>query len=136
MRVLAIDYGRARVGLAVAHEEGGLPRPLLVLHLTGAFWSKLRDVVEEWEVGRIVVGLPVLGEGEEGEMAVEVREFAEKVGRETGVDVELWDERLTTWEAKGVLQNRGVSERRQRGKRDSVAAALLLERYLRARGVQ
>ncbi len=131
MRILAIDYGRVRVGLAVCHARGGLPRPLPILHLDASFWDRLRGVVQEWEVERIVVGFPLLENGEEGEMAVEVREFARRVEEETGLRVELWDEGLTTWEAKGFLRERGVSERRQKGKRDSVAAALLLERYLK-----
>ncbi len=133
VRILAIDYGRVRVGMAVAHETAGIPRPLPVVHLDTGFWAMLRDVVSQWEVGRIVVGLPLIKGGEEGEMAVEAREFAQRVQRETQLPVELWDEGLTTWEAKGVLRGRGVSERRQKGKRDSVAAALLLERYLKTR---
>ncbi len=91
----------------------------------------MREVVYEWEVERIVVGLPVLSGGEEGEMAKEAREFAVKVESETGREVELFNEELTTYEARGMLQEKGMSERRQKGRRDSVAAALLLERYLK-----
>ncbi len=134
MRILAIDYGKVRVGLAVAHEKGGLPRPLQTLKLNTAFWNSLKRVVSEWEVSKVVVGLPILIEGEEGTMAREAKEFANRVGQETGLPVVLYDERFTTWEAKGVLRESGLSERRQKGKRDGVAAALLLERYLESEG--
>jgi putative Holliday junction resolvase len=130
VRVLSIDYGRVRVGLAVCQINGGLPRPLQVLHLDAGFWKVLVKLVSEWEVSRIVVGLPVLSGGEEGKMAEEAREFARKVGEETGLVVDLWNEELTTWEAEDALQRRGISARRQRGKKDSIAAAILLERYI------
>jgi putative Holliday junction resolvase len=136
MRVIAIDYGRVRVGLAVAHVERGLPRPLPPLINDTTFWSKLKGVVSEWEVSKVVVGLPLLDDGEEGGMAVEVREFAERVASETGLPVELWNEELSTWEAKEALRGKGVSEKRQKSKRDSVAAALILERYLKNQGLQ
>ncbi len=117
--------------MAVAQRDGGIPRPLPALHLDSGFWKRLRSMVSEWDVKRVVVGLPLLSNGEEGEMAREAREFAARVERETGLEVELFNEEFTTWEAKGVLQGRGVSERRQKGRRDSIAAAILLERYLK-----
>jgi putative holliday junction resolvase len=123
MRILALDYGRARTGVAISDPTGTLARPLAVVRRvrSKAGMQELLQLVDEHEPERIVVGLPLTLRGEEGEQAERARTFAEQLARRVSVPVELHDERLTTRLAE-----------RTRGKADadSRAAAHLLESYL------
>lgn len=132
MRAAAVDFGTVRVGLAVGDELGLIahPRP----HLDGR--DPLRVVRELTELAReegiqvFVVGLPRGLRGQEGLSARRARKFAERLGRQSGVRVILLEEWLTTREAKGRLREQGLSERSQRERIDSAAAAILLQSYL------
>jgi putative Holliday junction resolvase len=132
MRAAAVDFGTVRVGLAVGDELGLIahPRP----HLDGR--DPLRVVRELTELAReegiqvFVVGLPRGLRGQEGPSARRARKFAERLGRQSGVRVVLLEEWLTTREAKGRLREQGLSERSQRDRVDSAAAAILLQSYL------
>jgi putative Holliday junction resolvase len=132
MRAAAVDLGAVRVGLAVADELGLLahPRP----HLDGrdpvALLARLSALVEEEGVDVFVVGLPRTLRGQEGVPARRAREFAERLKQRTGVRVELVDEWLTTREARARLHQQGLTERAQRSRIDSAAAAVLLQSWL------
>jgi putative Holliday junction resolvase len=130
MKVLGIDYGRARLGLALSDEGGVLASPLPPLERTrstDADVRKLARLAVEQRVGRIVIGLPLHMNGSEGEMAEEVHLFAELVKRGTGLPIGLIDERLTSAEAERVLVEGNVSRRKRKGLRDSLAAVLILQ---------
>ena len=129
-RILAIDYGRARHGLAVSDGLGLTGHPLPALRRSSAErdLAALRSVVEEHDVRRLVVGLPLNMDGSEGPMAVEARGFAEQLGRALGLPVLLEDERLSTDEAETLLAALRPSDRKAR--RDSVAATVILRAVL------
>jgi len=137
-RVLAIDYGRKRFGLAISDELGMTSRPLATLARTNRRddLRRLRMLAREHDVRQIVVGLPLHLDGRVSEMAEEAKRFARRVAQHLELPVELMDERLTSWEA---AQNPANSERvryAHRGKkitRDDIAAAVILRDYLAAR---
>ena len=123
MRVLALDHGSARCGVAVSDPTGTLATPLPVVERpdTKKGLAAVAGLVEELGAERVVVGLPLTLAGDEGHQAAEARTFAEKLERKVSVPVELHDERLTT-----RLAERTGGERDA----DSRAAAHLLESYL------
>src|SRR5579863_9392089 len=127
-RILAIDYGRKRIGLALADELRVTAQPLGTLLRTNrqSDLRRLRETCRSHAVSRIIVGHPLHITGEAGEMADESARFASRLRKELGLEVELVDERLTTWEARQV---RPGSKRDESGKRppvDDLAAAVLL----------
>jgi len=145
-KILAIDYGRARMGLAIADAESCLAQPFGTLERINRNedMRRLRELVREHGVRQIVVGMPLRLDGTQGEMAEEAERFAKRVGKQITVPVELVDERLTSWEAERLLeetQGRFIqNEKLGRGKKakkpqtkltvDSVAAAVILKEYL------
>jgi len=136
VRYLGLDVGRATVGLALADDLLRTARALRTLRRSGrgAEMAELRRVAEEYEVGRAVIGLPLHMDGSEGDSARLARAFAGKVERELGVPVELFDERLSTFEAASRLRARGIDARRQRALVDAEAAAVILQGWLDRRG--
>jgi putative holliday junction resolvase len=122
-RVLALDHGAARCGCAVSDPSGTLATPLRAIERpdTRGGLAAIARLVDEKEVERVVVGLPVTLTGEEGEQAERARTFAERLGRRVSVPVELHDERLTTRLAE---RTGGETDA------DSRAAAHLLQSYL------
>jgi putative Holliday junction resolvase len=131
-RILAIDYGRRRVGLAVTDPLGitaqGLPT--LEVDSSEGIIASVNENREEWEVERIIIGLPRALSGGMGAMAEEVTEFAERVRRETHLPVELVDERLTSREAHATFALGGKKLKGRKGSIDRIAAVLLLQHYL------
>jgi putative Holliday junction resolvase len=129
-RILAIDYGRKRIGLALSDELGLTAQPLAVLARTNRRddMRRLRDLCREHAVSRIVVGHPLDMTGTTGEMAEEVARFATRLGKELGIETELLDERLTSWEAEQTMSAR--SSRRKGEPVDDLAATILLREYL------
>ena len=123
MRVLALDYGSARCGCAVSDPTGLLATPIEPVARPGSRrgLGRLRALVKELDVERVIVGLPLSLSGDDTAQTVETREFAELVGRELGVEVELYDERFTT---------RLAAQAGGRASEDSRAAAHLLEGWL------
>lgn len=131
LRVLAIDYGRKRIGLALSDAMGITAHPLAVLSRTNRRddLRRLRELCREHSVGRIIVGHPVELSGEAGEMADEASRFAARLQKELGLPTELLDERLTSWEAEHSLPE-AKSARRKGAPVDDLAAAILLREYL------
>jgi putative Holliday junction resolvase len=134
VRYLGIDLGRARIGLALADDVLRTARPLETLQRRGeaAELARLREVVEAWEVSRLVVGLPLNMDGTEGGSARLARTFAARLGEALALPVELFDERLSTFEAESRLRERGLSAREQRSVVDAEAAAVILQGWLEA----
>lgn len=131
-RILAVDYGRERIGLAVADEQVGLPRPLATLARKNRNedMKRLREIVREHAVKQIVVGLPLRMDGTRGEMAKEAEHFAERLRKQLGLPVELVDERLTSWEAEQIRQQASTTHGKTSQPVDAVAAAVILREYL------
>lgn len=142
-QILALDYGRARIGLAIASVEAALAQPLGTLDRINRNedMRRLRELVREHGVKQIVVGLPLRLDGTRGEMAEEAARFARRVQKQIGLPVEMVDERLTSWEAERLLeeqQGRTIhatsSKKRQKESArpgvDAMAAALILKEYL------
>ncbi len=135
-RVLGIDYGRKRVGLAVSDPLGIMAQPLPTIPFAGedATIARVKSICEEREVARIVVGLPRNMDGSLGPMALEVQDFARKLEAATGLPVETLDERLTSFEAESRLAEAGMHWRERKRRVDQVAAAIILQSWLDRRG--
>ncbi|MFN3689431.1 MAG: Holliday junction resolvase RuvX [Fimbriimonadales bacterium] len=128
MRVAALDYGVKRVGIAIADTEIGIAFPATVLP------NDLEQIVrwlQQERIERVVVGAPYLMWGAAGERVQQATAFAEQLRQRLGIPVELLDERLTTLEAERRLRESEPSRSKRAQKIDAVAAALLLETYLR-----
>jgi putative Holliday junction resolvase len=133
-RLLGVDYGTHRVGLAVSDVERRIASPLGTYHRQSPAQDgqHFRAVVAAERVVGLVVGLPVHMSGEEGAKAKEAREFGAWLARLTGLPVLYWDERLTTAEARQFLAGSGLSARKRKERLDRVAAQILLQSYLDA----
>lgn len=131
-RILALDYGRKRIGLAVSDELRLTAQPLKTLARKNRAEDvrRLREICREQGVARIIVGHPVHMTGEAGPMAEEAARFAARLKKELGIDVELLDERLTSWEAEQTVAGTRSPRGRDRAALDDVAAAILLREYL------
>lgn len=134
-RVLALDLGDARVGLALSDELGITAQPAGILAVKrGRIDPKaIATFARERGATRIVVGHPLLLSGEEGTRARQAREIAEALERALDIPVELWDERLTTAQAQRELISDGVRRSRRREVVDSLSAVLILQSWLEAR---
>lgn len=135
MRVLALDIGEVRVGIAVSDPDARVASPVCVLPAQEvlAHASTFRRVIEDWEPDLLVCGLPRTLAGEEGPQAARIKEQALTIGKSCGLPLEFADERLSSAEAKRILREQGLSERSMRGKVDMVAASLFLQSWLDAR---
>jgi putative pre-16S rRNA nuclease len=134
-RILAVDYGRKRIGLALSDELGLTAQPLQTLVRVNRQLDlqKLREACRTHGVAHIIVGHPLHMTGEAGGMADEAARFAARLQKEIGIRVELVDERLTSWEAKQTAaetSSRASSKSRRREPIDDLAAAILLRDYL------
>lgn len=132
MRVAALDLGKVRVGLAIGDELGVLahPRPALDAQNRKVLLEKIAAFAAEEQLDRLLVGLPLDANGEEGPAAQKCIAFAEQVAAATGKPVELWDERFTTVEANRRLRAGGRDARSSRGRVDSAAACIMLQAWL------
>lgn len=126
-KVLGIDYGRKKIGLAIA--DGPLAEPYKILRYQDIkiLVKNIRTIVETLNVEKIVVGIS------EGRMAEETRKFGKKLEEELGVPVFLQDETLTTQEAQGLAISAGIKRKKRRFFEDAYSAALILQAYLDSR---
>ena len=132
MRVMAIDYGDARIGLAVSDLLGMMAGEAWTMNEWNMERASLRIAEEaaKREVGTLVLGLPRNMDGTEGPRAEKSRAFQALLERDTGLPVVLWDERRSSVEAHAILHAAGKRERLHRKTVDAVAASLILEGYL------
>ena len=132
MRIMGIDYGDARTGLAVSDEMN---------ILVGEAWTvnewnpeRVADMIaqeaQKRNVGRLVLGLPKNMDGSEGPRAEKCRDFAELLRSKTDIELVMWDERRSSIEAHAILHANGKKEKKHRKTVDAVAASLILEGYL------
>lgn len=134
-RILAVDYGRRRLGLAVSDELGATAQGLPTVRAGGirAAVEAVAGVARERGVEEVVVGLPLNMDGSRGEMAEAATAFARALEAFTGLPVRCRDERLTSLSARRTMREMGVKARGNKGVADRIAATLILEGYLRAR---
>lgn len=132
MRVLAIDYGDARTGVAVSDALGMIVGQTTVIHSRNQQKTaqELARLVKECGAERLVMGFPRNMDGSEGPRAALYREFAALVERECQMPVVLWDERRTTVEAHNILSDCNYHGKKRKNTVDAVAASLILEGYL------
>ena len=135
MRVIGLDYGSKTVGVALSDELMLTAQPLTTIHRDRP--TKLRQtlaqieqIIEQYDVGRIVVGWPKKLDNEEGERCEKTKEFGNMLENRTGLEIIYQDERLTTAQADGVLEQGGIRKDKRKQYIDKMAASLILQNYL------
>jgi putative Holliday junction resolvase len=135
-RLLGVDWGARRIGLALSDETQLLAQPLTTLvRRTGKRFpmARLITLMKEHSVTGAVVGLPLAADGSEAAAARQARALAQDIARHSGVAVDLWDERFTTARALQAVKEMGGTTQGRRAEIDALAATLLLQHYLDAR---
>jgi len=131
-RILALDLGKKRIGLAISDPLGITAQGLPNLNRTNkrADFAELERLIEDREVRMILMGNPINMRGSEGRQSGWVREFAQELEQRTKLPVKLWDERLTSVEAGRVLRESGISIEKRAAAVDKLSAVILLQSYL------
>jgi putative Holliday junction resolvase len=134
-RLLALDVGTKRIGLALTDELRLTAQPFMVIERKNdtQVIQKISQVIEEQKVEKIIVGLPYDSKGKMGKMAKEIMNFMEKLKTLIKLPIIAWEEAFTTNEAQDVLIKADLSRKRRKGVIDKVAAALILDCFLRAK---
>jgi putative Holliday junction resolvase len=135
-RILGLDFGRARIGVAISDELQMLAHPLETIPANEEPASRVAEIVREKQVDHVVAGIPRQMNGQIGTAATEVLEFVEKLRAILPCPVVTWDERLTTVAAHRALRDAGKKTRDTRGYVDQVAAQMILQTYLDRRATQ
>ena len=132
-RILALDLGQARIGVAVSDLLGWTARPVAIIKArpTDKAVARIKEFVKQYEVRTVVIGMPYNMDGTEGPQATWTRQFGQRLARAIkGVTIVYEDERLTTVESDSLLMESGVRSRKRKERRDKIAAALILQSYL------
>jgi putative Holliday junction resolvase len=132
MRVLAIDHGTKRMGIAVSDELKMIAQPLEFIPAEpfAAFLKRLKELIQEKEVELILVGMPRNMNGSYGPAALNVQDFVASLKEAVTVPIQTWDERLTSAQANRLLVEGNVRRQQRKEKVDKMAAAILLQSYL------
>ncbi|MFA9380280.1 MAG: Holliday junction resolvase RuvX [Acetanaerobacterium sp.] len=135
MKIMAVDLGDARTGLAVCDRSEFMAEPIGVIHSTNFLVTlqKVAVAVTEYDIGMVVVGHPINMNGTVGERAKKCEDFAAKLKVIVEIPVELWDERNTTVSAIGYLNETNTRGKKRKEVVDAVAATIILESYLEYR---
>jgi putative holliday junction resolvase len=128
--ILALDFGRARIGVAISDELQLLAHPLETIAANEQPASRLAQIVRERKVDHVVAGIPKRMNGQIGPAAIEALKFVEKLRAVLPCPIVTWDERLTTVAAQRALRDAGKKTRHTRGYVDQVAAQMILQSYL------
>jgi putative Holliday junction resolvase len=129
-RILALDAGSRRVGVAISDELHMIASPVETVDLQRSGWERLLRLIDDYDPELIVVGMPTGLSGREGPQAQAARRFAEKIQQETGRPTRLHDERLTSFMAEQILIDAGRKPKQRKGQVDAIAAALILQSFL------
>jgi putative Holliday junction resolvase len=129
-RIMGIDYGAVRVGIAISDPMQIIARPYKVINNDNDLLDKINSIIKKENIGKIILGLPLNLAGEDTQKTIEVRDFAEKLKKSISIPVILWDERYTTVEANEALQEMGYNIHESKDVIDKVAASLILRNYL------
>lgn len=133
-RLLGVDYGQKRVGLAVCDVDQNVASPLITIERTTAAEDAktFRKIVAEENIVEIIVGLPIHTDGREGVKSHEARRYGDWLRESTGLPVRFWDERFTTVHAESALWQSGLTHSKRKARRDRVAAQMMLQSFLEA----
>jgi putative Holliday junction resolvase len=133
-RLLSLDLGERRIGVAICDPTGTLARPLTTIHRASRRedFDAIAELVSSNEVERIIVGLPLSLDGAEGPQARRVKRYADRLAQAVDVPLEFWDERYSSQEAAEILGKTGRKQRDVRNRIDATAAAVILQSYLDA----
>src|SRR5947209_2792002 len=132
MRILAIEHGTVRMGIAVSDELGMIAQPLEFIPAEpfDRFLARLKELIEQKQVELLLVGMPRNMDGTYGPAAAKVQEFVAKLKEAVAAPIKLWDERLTSAQANRLLIQSNVRREQRKQKVDKTAAAILLQSYL------
>ncbi len=132
MRIMAIDYGKKRVGIAISDPLGVISHPLITLKVKSRkeLIKRLKFIIEENNIGLVLVGNPLSHTGELTQMSKEIHKFLKQFKKSIATEVKLWDERFTSRYAVHILKEKGLKQ--QKDKIDQVAASLILDDYLKS----
>ena len=129
-RLMGVDYGEVRIGIALSDPLQIISQPFLVIPNNDDTISEIQKIIKTEEVEKIILGLPLNLDGEDTKKTLEVREFAEMLKSNVDVPVKFWDERYTSVEANEKLKQMGYSIAESRKVVDKVAASIILKNYM------
>jgi putative Holliday junction resolvase len=136
LRYLCLDPGRKRIGVAVSDETGLIASPVGVIQVgernRAQVLQQVLRYIEQEEAGKLIIGLPLHMNGDEGIEAGRAREFARQLARLTKIPIDFMDERLTSVEADRLMQEAGIKRDKRKARIDARAAAIILQTYLDA----
>jgi len=130
-RIMGIDYGHVRIGIALSDPSHTIARPYEVIANNENTFAEINKIIQKESVCLIVLGLPLNLSGEYTQKTREVQTFADILAQETSLPIEFLDERYTSAEAIDVARQYGMNERQARGKLDKIAAAIILSQFLK-----
>ncbi|MEW6142762.1 MAG: Holliday junction resolvase RuvX [Chloroflexota bacterium] len=138
MRVIGLDVGERRIGVALSDPTATIASPLEVVAITDveSAYAAIAGLVSQHQAGEIVVGMPYSLSGRAGPAAENVRKFVNELSRRLQVRVVTWDERLSTVAADRSMREAGVKRKKRSNLRDAIAAALILQGYLNSRHIR
>jgi putative Holliday junction resolvase len=133
MRIMAVDYGKKRVGIALTDPLGIISQPLLTIRVRSqkALLRKIITIIDENSVGLVIIGNPLSHRGEATEMSSEIERFVKRLKEKKDIEIKLWDERFTSQYATNMLKTMNI--KKKRGAVDQIAASIMLDEFLRSR---
>lgn len=135
MRVMALDIGKVRCGIAICDPDMKVASPLCVLSMVEVQQKapSFRRLLEDWEPDMLLAGLPYTMAGEEGPQAASIKSIAHGIAQACALPLQFTDERFSSLQARRSLREKGLSEKEMRGKIDMIAASLFLQAWLDSR---
>jgi putative Holliday junction resolvase len=132
MRVMAIDYGKKRVGIALSDPLGVISQPLTTIKVKSqkALFGQILEIIQQSDVGLIIIGNPLSHKGEATKMSEQISRFMKQLKKMTDIEIKLWDERFTSQYAMNLMKE--IKVKKQKDLVDQVAASIMLDEYLRS----
>lgn len=130
MKILAIDYGQKRLGIAISDALGITAQPQPWIPHGQKMFDEIRALIDKNEISEIVIGLPLTLKGTSSQMTLEVEEFSKKLSQVVTIPIALQDERFSTMESEKILISADVSREKRKDARDSMVASIILQDYL------
>jgi len=132
MRVMAIDYGKSRVGIALSDPLGVISQPLTTIKVKSqkSLFRQILEIIQQSDVGLIIIGNPLSHKGEATKMSEQISRFIKQLKKMTDIEIKLWDERFTSQYAMNIMKE--IKVKKQKDLVDQVAASIMLDEYLRS----